>query len=58
MTRSNRQYLDRLKAEVIGMSKKLDNLSKSYEQKLSRLETQQARANQGLPLTDSHGQTR
>ena len=32
MTRSNRQYLDRLKAEVIGMSKKLDNLSKSYEQ--------------------------
>jgi len=37
------------------MSKKLDNLSKSYEQKRSRLETQQARANQGLPLTDSNG---
>jgi hypothetical protein len=55
MTRSNRQYLDRLKAEVEGMSKKLDNLSKSYEQKRSRLKTQQARANQGLPLTDSHG---
>ena len=55
MTRSNRQYLDRLKAEVVGMSKKLDNLSKSYEQKRSRLEIQQARANQGLPLTDSHG---
>ena len=58
MTRSNRQYLDRLKAEVVGMSKKLSNLSKSYEQKRSRLETQQARANQGLPLTDSHGQAR
>jgi len=58
MTKSNRQYLDRLKAEVVGMSKKLDNLSKSYEQKRSRLETQQARANQGLPLTDSHGQKR
>jgi outer membrane murein-binding lipoprotein Lpp len=58
MTRSNRQYLDRLKAEVEGMRKKLDNLSKSYEQKRSRLKTQQARANQGLPLTDSHGQTR
>lgn len=55
MTRSNRQYLDRLKAEVEGMSKKLSNLSKSYEQKRSRLKTQQARANQGLPLTDSHG---
>jgi hypothetical protein len=55
MTRSNRQYLDRLKAEVVGMSKKLSNLSKSYEQKRSRLEIQQARANQGLSLTDSHG---
>ena len=58
MTKSNRQYLDRLKAEVEGMSKKLSNLSKSYEQKRSRLKTQQARANQGLPLTDAHGQTR
>jgi hypothetical protein len=55
MTSSNRKYLDRLKAEVMGMSRKLQNLSKSYEQKRSRLETQQARAEQGLPLTDSHG---
>lgn len=55
MTSSNRKYLDRLKAEVMGMSRKLQNLSKSYEQKRSRLATQQARAEKGLPLTDSHG---
>ena len=55
MTSSNRKYLDRLKAEVMGMSRKLQNLSKSYEQKRSRLAAQQARAEQGLPLTDSHG---
>ena len=44
MTSSNRKYLDRLKAEVMGMSRKLQNLSKSYDQKQSRLATQQARA--------------
>jgi len=55
MPESGRIYLDRLKGEVEGIERKLRNLSRSHEQKRSRLATQQARAEQGLPLTDSHG---